>query len=379
MYCPYIASAMIDENDSKYFNVSGMLIYDPVIGPNDIQGPIPTVAFVDYWTGLFPFNDSFVEDIHARDAKCGYTDYMNKYLSFPPAGPQPYILPGQDSDGVTSDECENIFNDVVYAAILVNPCFDIYQVATTCPLLWDVLGFPGTISYLPDGAEIYFDREDVKKAIHAPPNITWASCSDIEVFVNNTDNSVVSGVHALPHVIDTTKNVIIAHGALDMVLLANGTILTIQNMTWGGQMGFQSPPVEPLYVPFHDDPVEGSLAGSGVMGTFHTERGLTYAGVALSGHMVPQYAPGVAFRQLEFLLGRVESLDSVVPFTTDRNFTQQASDADLGEGNAPQGYASNWTATTSDTTTVKTSPAAKGIELSLASLTGALLTALYLA
>jgi carboxypeptidase D len=32
--------------------------------------------------------------------------------------------------------------------------------------------------------------------------------------------------------------------------------------------------------------------------------------------MVPQYQPSSAYRQLEFLLGRVESLSSEVPFTT---------------------------------------------------------------
>jgi carboxypeptidase D len=32
--------------------------------------------------------------------------------------------------------------------------------------------------------------------------------------------------------------------------------------------------------------------------------------------MVPQYQPSSAYRQLEFLLGRIESLSSEVPFTT---------------------------------------------------------------
>lgn len=60
----------------------------------------------------------------------------------------------------------------------------------------------------------------------------------------------------------------------------------IQNMTWNGAQGFQSKPVDPFFVPYHDDPQLGSLAGAGVFGTTHTERGLTYVGVDLSGHMV---------------------------------------------------------------------------------------------
>lgn len=68
--------------------------------------------------------------------------------------------------------CE-IWNDIYLAASLVNPCFDMYQVATTCPLLWDVLGFPGSFGYLPEGAQLYFNRTDVKRAINAPEWVDW--------------------------------------------------------------------------------------------------------------------------------------------------------------------------------------------------------------
>ncbi len=73
MYCPYIASAMLDAKDSTYYNVSGVLIYDPVIAYDSIQASMTTVPFVDYWKGLFPFNDSFVTDIHTRPQSCGYS------------------------------------------------------------------------------------------------------------------------------------------------------------------------------------------------------------------------------------------------------------------------------------------------------------------
>lgn len=52
------------------------------------------------------------------------------------------------------------------------------------------------------------------------------------------------------------------------------------------------------------------------MGTTHTERKLTWVAQALSGHMVPQYQPSSAYRQLEFLLGRIDSLSSEKPFST---------------------------------------------------------------
>jgi carboxypeptidase D len=72
--------------------------------------------------------------------------------------------------------------------------------------------------------------------------------------------------------------------ALDMVLISNGTLLMIQNMTWNGTQGFTSKPSDPFYVPYHDDPSASTVAASGVLGTTHTERGLTWVSVDLSGH-----------------------------------------------------------------------------------------------
>lgn len=339
-YCPYIASAMLDKDDAAYYNVSGMLIYDPVLGDGTVQDSVTTVPFVDYHHNLMPFNDSFSVHIHDLHASCGFADYNAKYLVYPPSGPQP-----PDYAASVSSECRGLWEEVLNEAISINPCFDVYQVATTCPLLWDVLGFPGSIGYLPEGGDIYFDRADVKRAIHADPGTKWEECASGPVFVGG-DSSDPSSWVVLPHVIDATQKVIIGHGSLDMILLPNGTLLTIQNTTWGGKLGFQSPPVEPFFVPFHslstadeifgetDQTKLGSIAGAGVMGTAHTERGLTYVGIDLSGHMVPQYAPSAAFRQLEFLLGRVDSLSSVQPFTTEPDYPQPPADT-LGNGTGP--------------------------------------------
>ncbi|KAL7622848.1 hypothetical protein AAE478_006527 [Parahypoxylon ruwenzoriense] len=344
-YCPYIASAMLDANDPAYFNVSGMIIYDPVLGDDVVQESATTVPFVDYHRNLMPFNDSFSAYIHGLHDSCGFADYNARYLTYPPPGPQP-----PDYTASVSRECQNLWGVILNEALSINPCFDVYQVATTCPLLWDVLGFPGTIGYLPEGAgTVYFDREDVKRAIHADVNTTWAECAAGDVFVDGRDTSDPSSWRVLPHVIDTTQNVIIGHGTLDMILLPNGTLLSIQNTTWGGKLGFQSVPVEPFFVPYHSlstadeifaetDAIKlSSIAAAGVLGTAHTERGLTYVSIDLSGHMVPQYAPSAAFRQLEFLLGHVHSLSSVKPFTTEPNYPQPAADT-LGNGTGPATY-----------------------------------------
>lgn len=329
MYVPYIASAMLDTNDTTYYDVNGIMVYDPSIAYDDLQAEYVVLPFVETWSGLFMLNDTFLADIRERDESCGYAAFREKYLTFPPTASLPAY---EDLPSINNYSCANIYNDIFDAVSLTNPCFDIYQVATTCPLLWDVLGFPGSFDYEPAGSFIYFNRTDVQDAIHAP-HIEWEECTDGNVFVHGDDTSLPSAVTVLPGVIDRTQNVIIGHGALDMVLLANGTLLQLQNMTWGGVQGFSSPPTDPFYVPYHDESVLGSIAGAGVFGSTVSERGLTFVGVDLSGHMIPQYAPSAAYRHLEVLLGRVANLSSTVPFTTDGGIPQASL---VGEsGNLP--------------------------------------------
>lgn len=153
----------------------------------------------------------------------------------------------------------------------------------------------------------------MQAAINAP-RTDWSSCSDVDVFPRG-DGSAPSATTVLGGVVDRTQNVVVGHGLLDMVLISDGTLLAIQNMTWGGKQGFQAAPAADFVVPAHADHSDSTLAAQGVMGTTHTERGLTWVTVELSGHMVPQYQPSASFRQLEFLLGRVHSLSSHVPFT----------------------------------------------------------------
>lgn len=169
-------------------------------------------------------------------------------------------------------------------------CFDIFQIATTCPLLYDVLGYPGSKPYLPTGAKAYFDRADVKRAINAP-QIPWAEASPKKMYNTTTglsferENNGFTGLTVLPSVIDRTKRTVIGHAGLDFILLANGTLLTIQNMTWGGQQGFQSSVEDPFFVPPYTSYQESTIAGSGTMGKTHTERGLTFFNLDTSGHM----------------------------------------------------------------------------------------------
>lgn len=253
-----------------------------------------------------------MHELSVKHKQCGYEDYMNRYFVFPPLPGKMPIPPEKRAPG-----CQ-VWANIMQAVSLVNPCFNMYAIATTCPLLWDVLGFPGSFEYSPKGSQVYFDREDVQKAINAP--ITkWQECSPVAL---ERDTSLPSALTVLPSVIERSKRTIISHGNLDFILIGNGTLFTIQNMTWNGKQGFQTKPKEDLFIPYHREANQGTIAASGNMGVVHTERGLTWVEVFLSGHMIPQYQPSVAYRQLEYLLGRIESLTEVSPFTTQMDVPQ---------------------------------------------------------
>lgn len=93
--------------------------------------------------------------------------------------------------------------------------------------------------------------------------------------------------------------------------------MMIQNMTWNGAQGFSVGPSDwdEFFVPYHEELNLGTLAGSGIFGNWHTERGLTFCTVDLSGHMIPQYQPSASYRQLEFLLDRIANLSERSDFT----------------------------------------------------------------
>lgn len=285
-----------------------------------------------------PFNDSTIALIANSSKECGYDEYIDKYLTFPPSGQQPDGCQGPGINAHCTDYLPNcdVFHLVTRSIFDINPGFNVYQITQVLPVPDDVLGFPYSRMFLSPGRQIYFNRKDVKQAINAPKDVDWTICANTPVFVGG-DNSDPSSYRAIPHVIERTKNVQISHGTMDMVLLANSTLLAIQNMTWGGRLGFDRQPREPLFVPHHPNPVVEGSSGQGVLGTWHSERGLTWALIDLSGHQSPAWQAAVSFRQIEVLLGRVANLSDTTAFPMYASAEQPAASM-LGSGTALYGF-----------------------------------------
>ncbi|KAJ6134743.1 hypothetical protein N7523_001065 [Penicillium sp. IBT 18751x] len=312
-YIPYLAAGMLDRKDTTYFNLKGIQINDPSINEDNVMIYAPAVPALNHFSNVFQLNQTFMEHINDRAEECGYNNFLNEAITFPPPENFP-MAPDQTQKG-----CD-IWDQIVKAATYINPCFNIYHLTDFCPFLWDEMGFPS----LAGGPNNYFNQSAVQKALHVP-STNYAVCGEFNIFPDG-DGSVPSALGPLPSVIERTNNVLIGHGWYDYLLFMNGTLATIQNMTWNGLQGFQKPPIEPLFVPYTNmlneiaNGNEGTPftadAGAGILGTAHTERGLTFSTVFGSGHEIPQYVPGAAYRQLEFLLGRIKSLQEEGPFTT---------------------------------------------------------------
>lgn len=233
---------------------------------------------MNHFSTVFSLNDTFMTEINQRADKCGHTKFLEATWTFPPPKDFPPANAGPGCD---------TWDDIVKAVTYINPCFNIYHLTDFCPFLWDEMGFPSQAG----GPNNYFNQSAVQRALHVPPT-NYAVCGG-DIFPRG-DGSVPSALGPLPSVIERTNNVLIGHGWYDYLLFLNGSLATIQNMTWNGAQGFQHAPVEPLFVPYTDalnaiaNGVESSPfnadAGGGLLGTAHTERGLTFSTVYGSGH-----------------------------------------------------------------------------------------------
>jgi carboxypeptidase D len=265
------------------------------------------------------FDDEYIKTIEHLDKKCGFKEYREKYLVFPPVGHAPPNYFNTTSEA----ECD-IWGNAYLDAYAPNPCFNVYEIGQQCPLLGDILGYPTDLQYSYPGYDnsIYFNRTDVKKAMHAPLDVEWLECKG-PVFIgeggpqDEGDLSADPIQKVLPRVIEATNRVVIANGALDFDIITNGTLLAIQNMTWGGKLGFQTAPSTPINITLPDlqyeavfvsSGFEGLDAVQGIMGKQHYERGLMWAQTSLSGHMEPQFQPRSSYRHLQWLLGHIEKL-----------------------------------------------------------------------
>ncbi|KAI9466663.1 alpha/beta-hydrolase [Lactarius psammicola] len=285
VYIPYIAN-FIFENTTRStldLNLQGLWMNGAVLGWNVAQSQIPAVDFVHKYEHVFAFNHTFLAQLDSVAEMCNYTDYMAKHVTYPPQGP--LLLPGASTEFDQSCDVQRMIFD---AALVVNPAFNVYNIFDTS-IPWDVLGFPQVSLHFPSTSQL-----NVKAAIHAPPTVKWELCPfDGPSIFPDGDASLPPAFTVLPKVIEKSNRSVIVHGLTDFLLIAEGTRIVLQNMTWAGLQGFQNPPVDDSFI----------VDGVGALGKVQSERGLSYVEISLAGHMVPGQSPVASLQVMKYLLG----------------------------------------------------------------------------
>lgn len=107
-----------------------------------IDNQVPAVNFVHENENVFGFksfhftlaslviisylspSQSFIAQIDQVADACNYTSYLSKYLTYPPP-PAPFPLPGSS---IFADPGCDVYDEIVTAALVLNPAFNIYRI-----------------------------------------------------------------------------------------------------------------------------------------------------------------------------------------------------------------------------------------------------------
>lgn len=292
MYVPYISDYIYKQKDT--FNLQGIAVNDPSVVDDNFGEDIPSYQFALDNQKALQLNDTFIGQLKKKAKQQGVTNYLQDNLVFPPKG-GPIVAP----KGLKGD----LWNDVYTAATDKNKCFNVYDIDDRCPLPIDPLGFA------PDAQEASADNfindtPGFKEYVHAHKKTQWIECTNNPVFLGGRGRGDLSlapsAINLLGQLADKSQRTVIQHGLRDFVLIANGTLLGIQNNTWGGLQGFQTSPF---------DNQQNLIVDGKATGSHHTERNFTFATVNKASHMIPQSQPATSYKLQQFFLGQISEAD----------------------------------------------------------------------
>lgn len=111
---------MLDNGDKDYYNVKGIELIDPSINSFDVFAYAPAVDFVRANQNIFGLNATTMEFLDKKNKECGFEEFMQIGLTYPPSGPLPTVPS-------LAHGCETL-DWAISAAVYINPCFNIYHI-----------------------------------------------------------------------------------------------------------------------------------------------------------------------------------------------------------------------------------------------------------
>ena len=286
IYIPYIASAIVKNNDSFPIDLRSISLGDGTWGNNAAMTSVAIGAYLRSKQSQLKIPDDILAVFEEGDRECGFDEVIKKADVFPVPGK--FTIPGDPEylnykqrlhylqrrglDDILDISCnihpttpeetrQSIMNsscfgpcatfstamDYITTASEAGtgvPCFDMYDISNDCDTV-DPLPLMNT----------YFSRADVQKALNIPPE------SDLEPLSYQPCNpsileTLLAAEPPTPPAYDIIPDLANFHGIHlhiysgenDFLVNHFGTEVSMQNLTWRGTRGFANKPDKPFYI-----------------------------------------------------------------------------------------------------------------------------------
>ncbi|WVR08292.1 hypothetical protein IAU60_005341 [Kwoniella sp. DSM 27419] len=262
-YIPYFANALLKTTILPNYPLRGIAIGNGWIDP--IQQYPGYVDFA-YEKGLIKPGTPEAEKMDAALATCQAE--MDKYTDLFKT-PSSIDHCGEVMDSVSAPFTQELNGKKV--------CMNVYDVRLVDD--WPACG----MNWPPDLPDVYtfLRRDDVVAALHATAKETaWVECDGKVASELHLQNSPTAGAY-LPGILEAGVPILMFAGAEDLICNYKGIERIVNNLSWNGQGGFANATINEWYL--NDTQV----------GTWQESRGLTYANVFASSHMVGFDVPQV--------------------------------------------------------------------------------------
>jgi pimeloyl-ACP methyl ester carboxylesterase len=227
-------------------------------------------------------------------------------------------------DEPTRDALHNAWKNCVDSGKPLSPPFHPFNVQDDCGMMWGVLQAAGqpnaydvttwdpNVDQITFSSEVFYNSPAVKKALHAPMNITWHGCRDgggrrlteiknhRRLYMDN--DRPLSVAPYIADLLDADIPVLVYNGDRDMTTNMVGSERVLNQMEWSGKKDWL-------------DAKRGLwMVDSKVQAGWAKELGnLAFVVVYNSGHMVPYNQPVPAFDLLTRFLQKKSFLDLEMP------------------------------------------------------------------
>ena len=72
---------MLNQDDKCYYDLNGILVYDPCIGSFASQNDITVYPFIEQNNNVLNLNKTYVDELAALDESCGYAAFREQYMA----------------------------------------------------------------------------------------------------------------------------------------------------------------------------------------------------------------------------------------------------------------------------------------------------------